>query len=144
MHQTNHSIVCYKTTLTMPSPNIATAKRSRATYGHDNQSSFLRQRVIVACCLALILYWGSWPDSPSSPRNNIQRIGGSTPDIVSARGGFKVLYIVTTLSEYDTGARSTKKGWDRLQGYVQYIAWAILSNFLLVTLPFVFFVHHMF
>ena len=102
----------------MPSPNIATAKQRRATFGQGNQSSFLTQRVIVACCLALILYWGSYSSSPSRPGNHIQGFGHSSTDPISARGGLKILYIITTLSEYDTGARSTTRGWDRLQGYV--------------------------
>jgi hypothetical protein len=69
----------------------------------------LRQGVLALLGIVLLFWLTTGSSSPTT--TNL-----SSPNAVSSSfAGWKVLYVVTTLSEYDNGKRRTVRGFDRMQ-----------------------------
>jgi hypothetical protein len=90
---------------------ILNTRIGRRTRINENPFTSAQQRIliIVGCFVLLILLMKGGRNQQSSGKS------GLAHDAL-VRSDLKILYIVTTLTEYDSGRRSTVRGWDRLQG----------------------------
>jgi hypothetical protein len=90
---------------------ILNARLGRRTRINHNPFTSTQQRIfiIAGCFLLLILLMKGGRKQQLSGKSDLAH-----NDLV--RADLKILYIVTTLAEYDSGRRSTVRGWDRLQG----------------------------